>query len=458
MKFAMASRSKPIDAYSTIVIGAGPTGLAFASRCHDSCLILEKESEPGGLCRSKEIDGAVFDYGGHVFHTSSPQIQRLLEEQVALHGQPRDARIAFGGKLISYPFQHFYGEVDDQRVREECRAGSVQAAGDGIPTDNLHDFLLSRFGTGICQHFLFPYNAKLWGHDLREFGRGWARERVAHASRHDAPAGGCNAGRRVPLVANSTVYYPRSGGFQAIFEELARSVNVRYDQWVREIDVSRKLVFTDEGSVFRWKHLVSTIPIPVLAQRISHAPSQLELVRSDWQHLSLHLSFLVTAEPLGGVPHRIYVHDPSFPFHKVAFNHESSPSLRSRPHHAVVGETSYSTGKLLPPEGVEERLVDFLLQHGLIRHRNIIRSRHAEEVDYAYPLPLRGLSATRDRALEALRNLDIYSVGRFGSWDYVNSDTCLEMGWDLARQLEAGGTTEANTHPASNPTASADRP
>lgn len=56
-----------------LILGAGPAGLSFAAKLRqlgeDSFLIIEKEKEPGGLCRSVTVDGAPFDLGGGIFLT-----------------------------------------------------------------------------------------------------------------------------------------------------------------------------------------------------------------------------------------------------------------------------------------------------------------------------------------------------------------------------------------------------
>ena len=54
-----------------LILGAGPAGLTFANRLkelsEDSFLVLEKEQEAGGLCRSVMVDGSPFDIGGGHF-------------------------------------------------------------------------------------------------------------------------------------------------------------------------------------------------------------------------------------------------------------------------------------------------------------------------------------------------------------------------------------------------------
>lgn len=53
------------------ILGAGPSGLAFAAALKragcDSFVLLEKEPDAGGLCRSAVVDGAPLDIGGGHF-------------------------------------------------------------------------------------------------------------------------------------------------------------------------------------------------------------------------------------------------------------------------------------------------------------------------------------------------------------------------------------------------------
>ena len=50
-----------------LIIGAGPSGLAVSSKYRGRSRLLERADEVGGLCRSVEFGGGVFDIGGHSF-------------------------------------------------------------------------------------------------------------------------------------------------------------------------------------------------------------------------------------------------------------------------------------------------------------------------------------------------------------------------------------------------------
>jgi len=51
-----------MENFKYIILGAGPAGLTFANRLLElgetSFIVLEKEAEAGGLCRSEIIDGS----------------------------------------------------------------------------------------------------------------------------------------------------------------------------------------------------------------------------------------------------------------------------------------------------------------------------------------------------------------------------------------------------------------
>ena len=66
-----------------LILGAGPAGLTFANRLkelgEEKYIVLEKESEAGGLCRSAFVDGAPLDIGGgHFLDVRRPKINEFL--------------------------------------------------------------------------------------------------------------------------------------------------------------------------------------------------------------------------------------------------------------------------------------------------------------------------------------------------------------------------------------------
>ena len=100
-----------------LILGAGPAGLAVANKLKQNSktdfLVLEKENEAGGLCRSVEVDGAPFDIGGgHFLDVRRPQVNEFLfrfmpEEEWDKY--TRDSRIVVKSCHLESSLPHMCG-------------------------------------------------------------------------------------------------------------------------------------------------------------------------------------------------------------------------------------------------------------------------------------------------------------------------------------------------------------
>ena len=96
-----------------LILGAGPAGLTFANKLkqskEESFLVLEKESNAGGLCRSKDVDGSPLDIGGgHFLDVRRPLVNKFLfkfmpEDEWNIYD--RDSRIMVNGSMINHPIE-----------------------------------------------------------------------------------------------------------------------------------------------------------------------------------------------------------------------------------------------------------------------------------------------------------------------------------------------------------------
>jgi protoporphyrinogen oxidase len=151
--------------HDTIIIGAGPAGIGAGMICGNSGVVIESSERPGGLCQSLTLGGAVFDLGGHSFHTPHPDLKARIFSTLPMFEQRRDARCFVDGQLIPYPFQQNFHMLDND-TKIMCEAGLKMASG-GANAANYAEFLQARFGRGIAEKFMLPYNRKLWGADLQ---------------------------------------------------------------------------------------------------------------------------------------------------------------------------------------------------------------------------------------------------------------------------------------------------
>jgi UDP-galactopyranose mutase len=419
-----------------IVVGAGPAGIGAALTLGSDGIVLEQGAALGGLADSLVIEGAVFDLGGHSFHTPHPEVRDLVFGSLEMYEQQRDARCFAFGELIPYPFQKNYRLLSDTQVVVECSEGLAHAD-DGKGAENFEAFISRRFGKGIAEHFMLPYNRKLWGRDLKRLAADWTHERVA------APEGvkeefNRSGGARKPLQGDTRVAYPAQGGFGEIFRALARRIpDIRYRQRVMRIDARRRRLHTVGGDSFAWRHLVSTLPLPVLLGLIDGVPAELKVKAGQLDYLSLRLGLVVVDHPVDTDIQRIYSAEPHVAAHKIAVNHNSSDYLRKLPHHGIISEIAVGPDKPLPRSDIQEWMLAGLELTGLIKDRGDIRHAEIRNVEYAYPVPTHDRDAIVSEIAAWLEEAGIHSVGRFGQWAYINSDEAIHRGMLLGRKLAA---------------------
>jgi UDP-galactopyranose mutase len=419
-----------------IVIGAGPAGLGAGIALHDRALVLEQRRDAGGLSGTFELGGAIFDLGGHSFHTPHPAIRDLVVSATPMEEQRRQAWCFVEGEIIPYPFQRNFTALKDEAVREACRIG-LERVGDGRGAPNFDRYIDERFGAGVARYFMRPYNQKLWGVDLSRLATDWTGERVASPSKI-AERFSSEGGRRAPLQHDTSVGYPARGGFGEIFRALARQVpRLRFDQTVTRIDPRRRELTTAGGETLAWSQLISTLPLPSLLQLLPDVPKAIRQVVAELQVLPVSLACIALTGPLSTPMQRVYSPDPDIIGHKIVLNHNSSSYLRNLPRHGIQVEIS----------GVRQETDDELIGlavkslHviGLLRGEDEIATTRVIRLPLGYPVPTHGHAEIVGMASAWLEARGIRTLGRFGEWAYINSDEAIYRGLSLGARLAGDG-------------------
>jgi protoporphyrinogen oxidase len=424
--------SRSDSAADTIVLGAGPAGIGAAISLEKRAIVLERSPEVAGLCRTVELDGAVFDLGGHSFHTPHEKVRRLVFDALPMEQQRREAWCLAAGSWVAYPFQQHFAELLDAELRESCARG-LAAAGEWRDAANFDAYLDLRFGRGIAEAFLRPYNAKLWGADLARMSTDWTGERVA------APAGAEQrfveqGGLRLPLQADTTVAYPARGGYGEIFRALARRVtDLRLGEAAMRIDPRGQTLQTNSGRTLSWRQIVSTIPLPNLLALLANVPAEIAAGVAALEAMPVQL-VMVVLEGRGKVDRqRVYCARTELPGHKVVFNHTSSAWLREQPQHGILIEVA--GGNEHDPAILAQRAVSGLVATGLIGSASEVRRVEVTRLSLGYPVPTHARAATLSKVRAWLEEHGIAIVGRFAEWAYINADEALARGMEVGDAL-----------------------
>ncbi|MDO5157084.1 MAG: NAD(P)-binding protein, partial [Eubacteriales bacterium] len=142
-----------------LILGAGVSGLAFASRVKDEdYLIIEKEDEAGGYCRTIRSGEYVWDYAGHFFHFSHPELKAAFEEITSsddtVH-RVKETKIYYKGYYVDYPFQKNIHQLTKDEMIDCLYDLFYKVEKDCY--DSFEDMLYGKFGNSITEKFLKPY-------------------------------------------------------------------------------------------------------------------------------------------------------------------------------------------------------------------------------------------------------------------------------------------------------------
>jgi protoporphyrinogen oxidase len=428
---------------SVAVLGAGISGLVAARRLRERGVeveLLESDPRPGGLCQSDVVDGHVMDRaGGHIVFSKSEKAMRYYHELFAdepLVKSERHTRILLDGRFVPYPFENGLGALPAE-ARSSCLDGLVKstlarACGAAKPA-TFGKWIRWRVGDGIADRFMEPYNRKIWKlDDLDAMGIDWVDGRVPDAPLSDVVKSALGQ-TTVGYAHQAFFWYPRTGGFQAITDRIARSLTGSIRLGTKVTDVARA------GSRFRvngksYDAVISTIPMPALAELTEGLDGATREAARGLQSIAL-ASFLFGIAGEDVKPYSwVYLPSPEQgPANRVTYLSNYAPGNAPSGRGSIVAEVTYR-GKLAVDERYVADLKRALARQGLFREEQVSvaawrDNRHAY-IHFAPDFPAR-----RRAAIEGLERFGVTPLGRFGRFNYYNTDLCILEALESADRL-----------------------
>jgi protoporphyrinogen oxidase len=272
-----------------VVLGGGPAGLAaawFAARRGLSVVLLERAPAVGGMAASFEVAGVRVDHGSHRLHPATPPpvlaaLRGLLGEDLQL--RQRDGRLRVWDRWVGFPLRA--GELARAlprpvlaRIALDAAAEPARRALAARGPDTFASVLRAGLGPTLYDGLYAPYAVKLWGLPGEEIDGEQARRRVSADSPWKIAAKLLRPRRGGGPVQGRQFWYPRRG-FGQIVEALADAA-VAAGAEVRTGAAAGAVTDGDGGAVVRTVdgdrigagHVLSTVPLPVLARMAEPAP------------------------------------------------------------------------------------------------------------------------------------------------------------------------------------------
>ena len=423
----------------TVVIGAGVSGLGFANWWRErhpgaDVVVLEAEAEPGGYCRTVEQDGFVWDYSGHFFHFRDPAIEAWLRARMPgqeVRTVARRSVIRYAGKDIDFPFQKHIHQLPHDEFLECLVELYFRPTGDAPPA-SFGEMLVRRFGEGITDKFLRPYNEKLYATDLDRLDVDAMGRFFPHADIADIIA---NMRPRQPGAGdggyNATFTYPAGGAVQyvrALLRDLPPDM-VCCGEQATAIDLAAHEVATPRRRI-RFDRVVSSAPLPALARLcgVAHDPA----VFSSNKVAVFNLGF----DRKGARDvHWMYFPDRSLAFYRVGWYSNILPQPPGAADRmSLYVEIGAPTGAVLDEGELRARVLEDLRRERIVTDHQLIAYHHVV-LDPAYVHITQASLAETARLRTELAAHGVHSVGRYGGWTYCSIEDNLIETRALAQRL-----------------------
>ncbi len=429
-----------------IILGAGLTGLSAAYHLNAPYQIFEQNARAGGLCRTMERNGFLFDDTGHLLHLrrdyTKAFVQQLLPNTFTKHD--RKAMIYTHGRMLDYPFQANIHALPPDIVKE-CIIGFVETLKQQSqpPTANsFHDWVLQTFGAGIAKYFMFPYNQKLWRIPLQELSADWVSWSIPKPSLDEFLNGALGI-RNNAFGYNPTFLYPKTGGIEVLPKALEHALDadsLHYNTRAVALDVRKKRISFDDDTSMSYDTLISTLPLKSLLGLIHELPDDVAAAAQHLSHIAIYdLNIGVNRANISDA-HWLYFPEPEYPFYRVGFPANFSETVAPPGCSSMYVEVSVLPDEHIPDDVIRERALDGLRRSGILRDADRVLVCDIVRIECAYVHYTLHRAQALDTIFAYLKHHNIHSIGRYGAWEYSSMEDAILAGKAVAEMIDGQKT------------------
>ncbi|MBU1022892.1 hypothetical protein KKB99_01295, partial [bacterium] len=293
------------------------------------------------------------------------------------------------------------------------------------------------FGTGIAKHFMFPFNEKLWTVHPKKMSTEWVENIVPQPEIEDIIDGALPGKKRL-FGYNATFRYPKYGGIKVIPDELSKRIDkIHFNHKAVEIDPVKKQVrFKDIDEPVQYEKLISTLPLKYFPSMIKGTPDNVFTQCNRLIHNSVECVNVAIDRPVDMHKHWIYYPEPQYIFYRVMLPHTMSDNMVPVGKSAFSVEVAHGNDRKINMASIEKDVITDLKKAKLMKPDEEPLFVQKLSIPCAYSI----YTDERENAISEIKSFleknEIYSIGRYGNWEYSNMEKALKDGKSLAENLK----------------------
>ena len=415
-----------------LIIGACISGLTFANYIKNDYMILEKESEVGGYCRTIRKGDFIWDYAGHFFHFKTDEFKKIFLDEVNsedIISKDKCTKILYKNQLVDYPFQTNIHQLEKQEFIDCLYDLFNKEEKDDY--DNFLDMLYGKFGKSIVEKFLKPYNEKLYACDLHKLDKDAMGRFFPYADKKQIIA---NMKKNKDEVSyNNKFLYPRNGAgsfINILYNKLDKS-KIKLNTHIVSIDLNNKIAKTQDGQEYKFEYLINTAPLNVFMDLIDDEKiKKLESELSYNKVLVFNLGFNKKSKYVK--EHWMYIPDKDVNYYRIGFYDNILDSDKL----SMYIEIGFDKDEKIDIDEQLKMTLENLLKNGIIDNDTKLEEYVSIVMNPAYV----HINEKTDKEIRKLqkewKNKGVYTIGRYGAWTYCSMEDCMIQAKELAKTLK----------------------
>lgn len=405
------------------ILGAGVSGLSIGQllkgRNGITFEILERHPEFGGIARTKQVDGATYHpIGGHCFNSKHQDVLDFvfgLMPKDQWHIVKRNANIKLDGMDVGYPIEYSIGQIYryDKELAVELAKDFMEAIDTGSYA-NLEDWFYQKFGRALAEKYFVPYNRKIWNRDPSMMSHEWVVDKLPIPNKVGFIESLIDT--KKDQMPHATFYYPNSNDQSSFLRALANGLDITLNYEIKSLEYSQERgVWLINGGDKEFDVIVSTLPLNLIPYMIEGTPAEVlehadklkfnKVTTMFWSTNGTERTWSYNPTPHGLYHRQIHIGNFFSPKRNVSITE-------------AVGERSYEE---MVSAGRDDPFLVEPLDYHVSEHAYVVfdaNSSHSKQVVLSY-----------------LRSRGVYTLGRFGEWEYYNMDICIKQAMNLVGEI-----------------------
>jgi protoporphyrinogen oxidase len=443
-----------------VIIGAGPAGLAAGhelTREKIQPVILERADRVGGIARTEEYKGFLFDIGGHRFFTKNKEVNKLWKEMMVddFLRVARLSRIFYKGKYFNYPLRPAnaiinLGPIESLLILfSYCKASLIPKPAE----DTFEEWVINRFGQRLYQTFFKTYTEKVWGIPCNSIKADWAAQRIKGLSLLVAVSNALFGGQQ-PKSLIEQFDYPKLGPgmmWQRFQQHIIDSggevrLNCRVEAVLHENHSISGVRYStgDQVESLNTHHCISSIPVTRLVQLLEpRAPEDVMSAAEKLSYRAFIIVILIVDKENLFPDQWLYVHSPAVRVGRIQNFKNWSRYMVPDQSKTSIGMEYFCNQNDEIWSMADNDLTDMasreIAELGLADANRLIDS-HVVRQPQAYPVYDQRYKENLEVIRTYLENFEnLQTVGRSGMHRYNNMDHSMQTGILAAQNYSGAG-------------------